>query len=177
MVDDSTMITLISSDNVNFQVPYSIMRISKVIEGIVGEDSDDGEASSSDEEEEKDMDNIPLPTIPSEIVKKIIDFCALYAKKPLLDIPKPLTALYFKCDCPSEYAAFVNCPEEQLYALVLAANYMDIQPLLEITCAKVADGIKGKTCKEIQSMFGIEGDLTPEVEAKVLEENPWLKNT
>ena len=41
------------------------------------------------------------------------------------------------------YANFVNVEQETLFELILAANYMDIKPLLDLTCATVASMIKG----------------------------------
>ena len=43
------------------------------------------------------------------------------------------------------YADFVEVEQETLFELVLAANYLDIKQLLELTCAKVASMIKGKS--------------------------------
>ena len=48
-----------------------------------------------------------------------------------------------------------------------AANYMDIKPLLDLTCAKVASMIKGRTPEEIRKVFNIVNDFTPEEEAQV----------
>ena len=41
------------------------------------------------------------------------------------------------------YSQFVNVEQEILFELILAANYMDIKPLLDLTCATVASMIKG----------------------------------
>lgn len=43
------------------------------------------------------------------------------------------------------YANFVNVDQELLFELILAANYMDIKPLLDLTCATVASMIKGES--------------------------------
>ncbi len=40
-------------------------------------------------------------------------------------------------------ANFVDIEQELLFELILAANYMDIKSLLDLTCAKVASMIKG----------------------------------
>jgi len=48
------------------------------------------------------------------------------------------------CQVVSEWdATFVEVDQETLFELILAANYMDIKPLLDLTCAKVASMIKG----------------------------------
>ena len=58
-----------------------------------------------------------------------------------------------------------------------AANYMDIKSLLDLTCAKVASMIKGKTPEDIRKTFNIVNDFTPEEEAKVREENKWCEES
>ena len=74
------------------------------------------------------------------------------------------------------YADFVdNVDQEVLFDSILAANYMDIKPLLDLTCAKVASLIKGKTPEEIRKTFNIINDFTPEEEAQVREENKWCE--
>ena len=35
--------------------------------------------------------------------------------------------------------------------------------------------LKGKTPEQVKTTFGIEGDFTPEEEAKVALDNPWLE--
>lgn len=71
------------------------------------------------------------------------------------------------------------CPSSRiskpLRRLILAANYMDIKPLLDLTCATVASMIKGKTPEEIRKTFNIVNDFTPEEEAQVREENKWCE--
>jgi len=73
------------------------------------------------------------------------------------------------------YASFVDIDQEKLFELILAANFMDIKPLLDLTCAAVASLIKGKTPEEIRKTFNIVNDFTPEEEAAVREENKWCE--
>ena len=75
------------------------------------------------------------------------------------------------------YANFANVEQEVLFELILAANYMDIKPLLDLTCATVASMIKGKTPEEIRKTFNIVNDFTPEEEAQVREEPRFRKGT
>lgn len=50
---------------------------------------------------------------------------------------------------------------------------MDIKPLLDLTCAKVASMIKGKTPEEIRKTFNIVNDFTPEEEAQSACSGVW----
>ncbi|KAM0039044.1 putative SKP1/BTB/POZ domain superfamily, SKP1 component, dimerization [Helianthus debilis subsp. tardiflorus] len=55
----------------------------------------------------------------------------------------------------------------------MAANYLNIKSLLDLTCKTVADMVKGKSTKEIRKMFNIKNDFTPEEEEQVRHENEW----
>jgi S-phase kinase-associated protein 1 len=73
------------------------------------------------------------------------------------------------------YAKFVAVEQETLFELILAANYLDIKPLLDLSCATFATLVKGKSAAEIRQQFNIDSDFTPEEEAQVREENKWCE--
>lgn len=75
------------------------------------------------------------------------------------------------------FATFTDKDQSIIFELILAANYLDIQPLLDLCCAKVASLIKGKTPEEIRRTFNIVNDFTPEEEAQLLEENKWCEDS
>ncbi|RLN41111.1 SKP1-like protein 13 [Panicum miliaceum] len=60
-----------------------------------------------------------------------------------------------------------------LFAVILAANYLGIEDLLDLGCTAVADKMRGKTPEEVRVALGIENDYTPEQEAEVRRENAW----
>ena len=71
------------------------------------------------------------------------------------------------------YSNFIDIDLDLIFELILAANYLDIKPLLELSSAKVASIIKGKTTEEIKKTFAISNDFTPEEEKQIIEENKW----
>ena len=66
--------------------------------------------------------------------------------------------------------------KETLFNLTLAANYLDIKPLLDLCCAKIASFIKNRTPEEIRVNLDIVNDFSPEEEAQVRAENKWVED-
>jgi len=128
-----------------------------------------------DEEEDNEGAEIPLPNVKASVLKKVIDFCTHHNEDPMNDIEKPLKSAEMAEVVQKWYADFVNVEQVILFELILAANYMDIKPLLDLTCATVASMIKGKTPEEIRKAFNITNDFSPEEEAQVREENKWCE--
>ena len=83
------------------------------------------------------------------------------------EIEKPLKSENMAEVVPDWDAKFVEIDQADLFELILAANYMDIKSLLDLTCAKVASLIKGKTPEQIRKTFNIVNDFTPEVSARM----------
>jgi hypothetical protein len=51
---------------------------------------------------------------------------------------------------------------------------MDIPPLLELSTAKIATFIKGKTSAQMREILEIPGWSDPVAEKKAYEENAWV---
>ena len=76
-------------------------------------------------------------------------------ESPFEDINKPVKSSMR--DIVDEwYVNFLEMDnQEQLFKIIMAANYMDIEPLLDLTCASVATIIKGKSPEEVRKIFNI----------------------
>ena len=120
-------------------------------------------------------EDIPLPNVKKAVLEKVIEFCQHHKEEPLADIEKPLKTNNIKDVVSQWYGEFVDVKIEELYEIILAANYLDIKPLLEVTCAAVAAMMKGKSIEEIRELFNIENDFTPEEEEQIREENKWAE--
>lgn len=142
----------------------------KVMVGGANEEENKSTGSSEGGDNE-----IPLPNVKTAVLAKVIEFCKHHVNSPMADIEKPLKDNDMKNVVDAWDAEFVDVDQELLFELILAANYMDIKPLLDLTCAKVASMIKGKTPDEIRQTFNITEDFTPEEEIKVRADNPWLE--
>jgi S-phase kinase-associated protein 1 len=116
---------------------------------------------------------VPLSDVKSAVLAKVIEFCKHHVDQRLPEIEKPLRSNNLAEIVPEWDAKFVDIEQEVLFELILAANYMDIKSLLDLTCAKVASMIKGKTPEEIRRTFNIKNDFTPEEEEEVRRENAW----
>nr|XP_045085224.1 SKP1-like protein 1 isoform X2 [Aegilops tauschii subsp. strangulata] len=147
------MITLKSSDGEEFQVEEAIAMESQTIRHMIEDDCADN--------------GIPLPNVDSKILSKVIEYC----KKHVQASPKPANS--GAADLKSFDAEFIKVDQNTLFDLILAANYLNIKGLLDLTCQTVADMIKGKTPEEIRKTFNIKNDFTPEEEAEIRRENQW----
>ena len=122
-------------------------------------------------------DEIPLHSVKKAILDKIIVYCTYIHQNAPPEIEKPLRSNNLSDVVNEWYANFVNLEQEVLFELILAANFMDIKSLLELTTAKVASMIKGKSIPETRKFFNIENDFTPEEEAQIMDENKWAEES
>lgn len=156
--------TQVSKEGDIYKIPYSVAKMSELVKTMLDDDCDDGEAQE-----------IPLPNVKAQVLAKVIEFCTHHKDDPMSEIEKPLKSADMKEVVQKWYADFINVEQVLLFELILAANYMDIKPLLDLTCATVASMIKGKTPEEIRQTFNIVNDFSPEEEAQVREENKWCE--
>ncbi|KAI5010139.1 hypothetical protein ZWY2020_012276 [Hordeum vulgare] len=165
-------ITLKSSDGEEFIVDKTVAMESQTLRHMIEDDCADNA--------------IPLPNVNSKILSKVIEYCNQHVQARPLPADSPVAAAAANSstsapaaapaptvDMKSWDAEFIKVDQATLYDLILAANYLDIKGLLDLTCQTVADMIKGKTPEEIRKTFNIENDFTPEEEAEIRKENQW----
>jgi S-phase kinase-associated protein 1 len=120
-----------------------------------------------DAEDEDEVREIPLPNVKNAVLTKVIEYCTHYKVEPMTPIQTPLKSSKIEDMVQPWYANFVKVEQGLLFELVTAANFMDIKPLLDLTCLAVSVFIKGKQASELRAIFNISSDLTPEEEAQV----------
>ena len=98
---------------------------------------------------------IPLNTVKKATLLKIKDYLEHYKDKDPDVIEKPLKSKDFK-SCVEDWAFnFIGDDNEEILSLHLAANYLDIKSLIELTSAKLASKIKENTTEKIRREFKI----------------------
>ena len=119
---------------------------------------------------------IPLPNSTSNVLKKILEYCE-YHKDELAPASEDESDRIKRTTDISDWdQRFLSVDQEMLFEIILAANYLDIRPLLDIGCKTVANMIKGKTPEEIRRTFNIQNDFTPEEEDQIRRENQWAED-
>ena len=157
-------IKLQSSDGEIFPVDVLIAKQSVTIKTML-------EDLGMDEEDEEE---VPLPNVNAAILKKVIQWAGYHKDDPPL--PEDDDNKEKRTDDISSWDAdFLKVDQGTLFELILAANYLDIKGLLDVTCKTVANMIKGKTPEEIRKTFNIKNDLTPEEEEQIRKENEWCE--
>ncbi|KAG8474251.1 hypothetical protein CXB51_033708 [Gossypium anomalum] len=110
---------------------------------------------------------IHVHSVSGDILSKILDYCKKHVNSAAGKEDISPEELY-------EWDAnFVKVDQNTLFDLILAANCLKIESLLDLTCQTVANMIKGKRPKEIRTTFNIKNDYTPEAEEAVRRENKW----
>ena len=153
------MITLVSSDGEKMQISAKAAQRSQLVKGIIEDYPDDAE--------------VPLNNVKSSILKKIKEYLEHYQDSDPKEIERPLASQNYQ-ECVEAWDfEFINIELDTIFEIILAANYMDIKPLLELASSKIASIIKGKTPEEIRKIFNIQNDFTPEEEQQIRDENQW----
>ncbi|XVE93867.1 hypothetical protein REPUB_Repub01dG0231600 [Reevesia pubescens] len=158
MASTSKKILLKSSDGETFEVEEAVAVESQTIKHIIEDDCADNE--------------IPLPNVTSKILSKVLDYCKKHADAAAADKDKDKDKIPVD-EIMAWDADFVEVDQNTLFDLILAANYLNIKNLLDLTCQTVADMIKGKTPEELRKTLNFTNGFTPEEEEEVRRENQW----
>ncbi|KAJ3047473.1 hypothetical protein HK097_011508 [Rhizophlyctis rosea] len=111
---------------------------------------------------------IPFPNVSHKILQRVLEYCIHHKDDlPSLgdDDKDSSPSSRKRTDDIDEWDEhFMPMEDEikELFALILAAHYLDIKPLLDLGCKTVANMIRGKSPEQIREMFNIENDFQAE---------------
>ncbi|AOW26389.1 S-phase kinase-associated protein 1 [Candida albicans P57072] len=161
----SPKVIIVSSDNEKFPVEPKIAEKSILIKNMINDLHPDGL--------EEDFE-IPTPNVRANVLCKVLEWCE-HHKNTVFQDDEDEDA---KKSVPVEEwdRNFLKVDQEMLYEIILAANYLNIKPLLESGCKMVAEMIKSKSPEELRRTFNIINDFSPEEEAAIRKENEWAED-
>ncbi len=144
-------VTLVSSDEKKFTVPYEEIEMSLMIKDMI--EGDDSMENMNDEEE--DIPVIPVSEVDSETLEKVIKYCNHHWNNRAKKLDRPLKDKLE--NVLSEFdLEFLKLDEEMLVKLTNAANYLNIPDLLSMLAAKIAiTYVNGKSAQEVIKLFNL----------------------
>uniref|UniRef100_A0A0E0LZ48 SKP1-like protein n=1 Tax=Oryza punctata TaxID=4537 RepID=A0A0E0LZ48_ORYPU len=153
-VDVKKTIDLVSNDGERFEVARDAAQLCKTLRWMIK----DG------------YGRIPLPNVASSILARVVDYLGRHAAAADADAMDDDGLHRFDAD----FLAGVD--QDTLFDLLLAANYLQADGLLDLACKKVAGMMTGKSPEQMREIFHIVNDLTPEEENEIREEISWALN-
>ncbi|KAJ4896233.1 SKP1-like protein 4 [Raphanus sativus] len=158
MEKEKKMFVLKSSDGESFEVDEAVVLQSQILSNLV-EDCETATAHKTAE-------------VTGKILAKVVEYC----KNHVAVVAGSESSSSSSGDALKKWdAEFITQMDlSTVYDLLMAANYLSIEGLFDLTCQRVADEIAAcKDHKEIRAKLGIVSDYTAEEEAEVLKENAW----
>eukprot|EP00301_Raphidiophrys_heterophryoidea_P012954 c20284_g1_i1.p1 GENE.c20284_g1_i1~~c20284_g1_i1.p1 ORF type:complete len:164 (-),score=35.81 c20284_g1_i1:61-552(-) len=149
----SDTVTLMSADGTEFKVKREQAQLLQTVNAAL--------------EDAQSEDVVPISNVKADILKKVLDYCeytTTESKTKTEDERRKWEEEYLALDHPT------------LFQLILAANFLNCQKLLDLTCKSVADQIRGKSSEQIRQHFNIKNDFTPDEEEEVRKENQWCED-
>lgn len=173
-VDFTKYCVLQSNDHppVEFKVTRETARMSGLLKDML----DDQEGTEA---------IIPIPNVSGRTLKLVLEYMGYHCQNRAEPIEKPLKTKIDSLLCEWDYNFLFHQllkdhdekQHEVLIDVIMAANFLNVKDLLDLTCACVASMIRGKSAEQIRALFNIENDFSPEEEEKIREENRWCEES
>ncbi|RUP49581.1 Skp1 family, dimerization domain-containing protein [Jimgerdemannia flammicorona] len=156
----TTKVTLISLDNKNFPIDKEVAKRSVFIKNML-------------EDVSKSDALIPLPNVNSKVLRKVIKWYKHHHTDPRVPTDKNTEDQKRGTDIEDWDQKFIEVDQETLFEIILATNYLDINPLLDVSYKTITNMIKSKSPEEIHKTFNIVSDFILKEEAQSRKENKW----
>ena len=159
---DITEIKIIVKEGKEILIPKKAAELSELLKGAIN----DYPKETSFPLNELDEKN-------GELIKEYLTHFNGEAPK---EIEKPISSNEMKNLTDEWSSTFIDkISLEDLTNLTVAANYMGINSLLDLCCAKVATLCKDKNEDEIFKLFKITETFSEEEKNKIKNENKWIE--
>jgi len=169
--DDPDKVLLLTSDNQDLLIPRELAEMSGTINDLLQDVTTEH--------------RIPLNDVTYDIMQKIVVYLQYHHDHPEAvedpnkkedDDKKEEKDPFEETEQQKWDNEYFKMDKETLFAVILAANYLDVKELTKRAAKAIAQGLKGKSVQEMRDFLGIECDFTPEELAKIQEENAWARD-
>ena len=131
-------------------------------------------------EEDESVDCIPLPNVTSPLLDQMLKFFddRLEAARqitcsPTLENEDMLSEAHVSF-LWAHSIRYLECnSNERIIDLLLTADYLSCDLLVDLLATIIASRISGKSRDEMRAILGIENDFTEEEEEQILAEHAW----
>ena len=139
-VAEEVDVVLVSQEGQSFHITPSMAAMSRLL--VVTLEDEDEMSTDGDEDAEEPAAarvTIPLPSVRTRELTRVVAFMREHLTRPPPAIRTPLRSARLRDLVSAWDADFVeNLGQEDLFALILAANYLDMPALLDLTTARAA---------------------------------------
>ncbi|AMD19759.1 HCL392Cp [Eremothecium sinecaudum] len=178
MTDRAQKVVLVSVEGERFTVERKIAERSLLLKNYLNDMHDTHFRDDSEDEAEASEENdkivMPVPNVRSSVLQKVIEWAEHHKDSNFPDEEDDDSRKSAPVDAWDR--EFLKVDQEMLYEIILAANYLNIKPLLDAGCKVVAEMIRNRSPEEIRRTFNIVNDFTPEEEAAIRRENEWAED-
>jgi S-phase kinase-associated protein 1 len=128
--------------------------------------------------EEEGNFSFPVPHVRTPVMEVIVRWLEEYksGERPFSRLKKPLPGPDLEQGGFNEFDRSLVTPWDLDFSkeVLSAANFLDIEPLLELAAARVGSIIKGTSIEKLKALVGVK-EFTLEWEEEVRRKNPWCK--
>ena len=151
--DSNSLVTLASNlgdGRKRIDVPVRVIaNVSQLVRDAINERDED------DDDEEPTV--ITIVGVRFEVLQKVLEYCHQYYNSPMQKIEVPFYSFDIKDIVGEWYANYItNITRGMLFELMAAADYMNIRPLIKLTCIPISMIIHGQSSEGICRLFNLD---------------------
>jgi S-phase kinase-associated protein 1 len=137
---DVRVVNIITADNHKFELSEKILSQSGFFDALLKSDSEET--------------TVNLSNIDGETFSKISEYLEYSVDKPPLEI-KTIIGKEMEDIVGKYYSDYCSVDIPLLHKMINASNYLNIDPLLHLCCAKFATLIRGKTAEQVKRIINL----------------------
>lgn len=161
---EGVLCQLITQDGDTVVIGRDVARMCTVLADMIEEQDDDND------------DPIPCPNIDTQTMLELVRYLKHHFGKPIQEIDLPLQGQLFELIEDDFDVEFIkkNDTIEQLCALLMAANYLNVKSVFDLVTSRLGElTVKDKSPEEVREMYGLSNDFSDEELDRLVDENVW----